>query len=165
MPFMYVGQKNSSSLCFICGKPRSEHKENPNGGSPLCPQGTGLSTPQPTPTKNVGEAVYDLFYKDLESSEVFHIERQSSSASRLIGLVLVDAKERDKIGEKKYGTRLGLTDGRDDLIDPYQEALDLCVYLRKSIQISPNWLKRIAYQNALRCLLDIRQLIYERDGK
>lgn len=49
-------------------------------------------------------------------------------------LVLIDIKERDAMGEKKYGHRLTAGDGRDCLIDAYQEALDLVVYLRKAIR-------------------------------
>lgn len=49
-------------------------------------------------------------------------------------LVMQDIKERDQIGAKKYGRRLTAGDGRDSLIDAYQEALDLVVYLRKAIR-------------------------------
>ena len=48
-------------------------------------------------------------------------------------LVLVDIKERDFLGEIKYGTRLQPGNGRDALKDAYQEALDLVVYLRQVI--------------------------------
>jgi hypothetical protein len=48
-------------------------------------------------------------------------------------LVLEDIKQRDSDGEKKYGTRLQGFNGRDPLIDAYQEALDLVVYLRQEI--------------------------------
>lgn len=49
-------------------------------------------------------------------------------------LVISDIKERDKIGEERYGTRLQAFNGRDSLIDAYQEALDLVVYLRQAIE-------------------------------
>ncbi len=48
-------------------------------------------------------------------------------------LVLLDMAERDAIGEKKHGKRLQPYNGRDSLIDAYQEALDLVVYLRQAI--------------------------------
>lgn len=48
-------------------------------------------------------------------------------------LVMADIRERDQHGTKKYGQRLTPGDGRDSLIDAYQEALDLVVYLRKAI--------------------------------
>lgn len=54
-------------------------------------------------------------------------------------LVMQDMIERDSFGRKKYGTPLQPNNGRDTLVDAYQEALDLVVYLRT--------------------------LLYERDGK
>jgi len=49
-------------------------------------------------------------------------------------LVIEDMKARDRFGTAKHGTRLQLNNGRDHLIDAYQEALDLCVYLRQEIE-------------------------------
>lgn len=48
-------------------------------------------------------------------------------------LVMADMVSRDKLGEARYNTRLQPHNGRDALIDAYQEALDLCVYLRQAI--------------------------------
>ena len=42
-------------------------------------------------------------------------------------------RERDNIGREKYHTPLQPFNGRDPLIDAYQEALDLAVYLRQAI--------------------------------
>jgi len=49
-------------------------------------------------------------------------------------LVQQDLEERAKVGEITYGTRLKPFNGRDALVDAYQEALDLCVYLRQVIE-------------------------------
>lgn len=48
-------------------------------------------------------------------------------------LVIADMQERDAIGRERYGTPLQPFNGRDALVDAYQEALDLCVYLRQAI--------------------------------
>lgn len=48
-------------------------------------------------------------------------------------LVMDDIRERDVAGTKAYGTRLYAHNGRDALVDAYQEALDLAVYLRQAI--------------------------------
>lgn len=71
------------------------------------------SQPEPAPIKNDLPAVWDLVIKDM--------------------------RDRDQFGRAKYHTPLQPFNGRDALIDAYQEALDLIVYLRR--------------------------LIYERDGK
>jgi hypothetical protein len=48
-------------------------------------------------------------------------------------LVLADMRQRDADGRAKYGTPLQPHNGRDALVDAYQEALDLAVYLRQAI--------------------------------
>lgn len=48
-------------------------------------------------------------------------------------LVIEDMRERDRFGREKYGTPLQSHNGRNALVDAYQEALDLCVYLRQAI--------------------------------
>ena len=58
---------------------------------------------------------------------------QPSDSPAVWGLVLEDMKERDEIGAQKYGQRLKPHDGRDSLVDAYQESLDLAVYLRKEL--------------------------------
>lgn len=49
-------------------------------------------------------------------------------------LVIADMRERDHVGRQRYGTPLQANNGRDALIDAYQEALDLAVYLRQCIE-------------------------------
>lgn len=52
-------------------------------------------------------------------------------------LVVEDMQERDRIGRERYGTPLQAHNGRDALVDAYQEALDLAVYLRQAIEERP----------------------------
>lgn len=49
-------------------------------------------------------------------------------------LVIADIEARKQTGIRKYGTALQPFNGRDALIDAYQEALDLCQYLRQAIE-------------------------------
>lgn len=49
-------------------------------------------------------------------------------------LVLKDMEDRRLHGIEKYGTPVQPFNGRDPLVDAYQEALDLCVYLRQAIE-------------------------------
>jgi hypothetical protein len=65
------------------------------------------TTEQPAPIPNAAPAVWDL--------------------------VVADMRARDAAGLAKYGTRLQPHNGRDALLDAYQEALDLAVYLRTAI--------------------------------
>ena len=50
-------------------------------------------------------------------------------------LVVADMWARDAAGAEKYGTRLQHDNGRDHLVDAYQEALDLVVYLRAELEL------------------------------
>jgi len=45
-------------------------------------------------------------------------------------LVMADLDERMEEGKRRYGTLLQGHNGRDMLQDAYDEAMDLCVYLR-----------------------------------
>ncbi len=74
------------------------------------PDSTGTSklvTEQPKPKANDLPAVWDL--------------------------VVADMSARDKEGRRKYGVPLQPHNGRDVLIDLYQELLDAVVYARQAI--------------------------------
>ena len=47
--------------------------------------------------------------------------------------VIKDLKARDRVGTKKYGTTLQSNNGRNCLMDAYQEALDLVMYLKQAL--------------------------------
>ena len=49
-------------------------------------------------------------------------------------LVIEDMKERDKVGRERYGTPLQPFNGRNSLLDWYQELLDATVYCRQAIE-------------------------------
>ncbi len=81
-----------------------------------------LSSPEPLPTPNASRPVWEL--------------------------VIEDMRARDQFGRAKYGTPLQSGNGRDALVDAYQEALDLCVYLRTEIE------ERAAKQALIEALAD-----------
>ena len=58
----------------------------------------------------------------------------SSDKPDLWPLVIKDMEDRDKLGKAKYGVALRPHNGRNALIDAYQEVLDLSVYLRQEIE-------------------------------
>lgn len=47
--------------------------------------------------------------------------------------VVADLLRRCMFGEQKYGTPLRIHNGRDALMDAYEEALDLVMYLAQAI--------------------------------
>ena len=56
-----------------------------------------------------------------------------SAGPAVWGLVIDEMRARNAEGIRKYGTPLRPHNGRDALVDAYQEALDLVVYLRQAI--------------------------------
>jgi hypothetical protein len=57
----------------------------------------------------------------------------SGRGPEILPKVIHDLLARAEMGEQKYGTKLRAHNGRDALIDAYQEALDLVMYLRQAI--------------------------------
>jgi len=49
------------------------------------------------------------------------------------GLVVADMQARDQLGRERYGVPLQPHNGRDALRDAYEEALDLCAYLKQAL--------------------------------
>ena len=49
-------------------------------------------------------------------------------------LVIKDMTDRNNLGKAKYGIPLRSHNGRDALVDAYQEVLDMSVYLRQEIE-------------------------------
>lgn len=48
-------------------------------------------------------------------------------------IVINEMEARDQLGRERYGVPLTAHNGRDALWDAYEEALDLCAYLRQAI--------------------------------
>lgn len=53
--------------------------------------------------------------------------------AKIIDLVVGDLRERAEMGRAKYGTYLQANNGREALVDAYQECLDQAMYLRQEI--------------------------------
>lgn len=68
----------------------------------------GLSTPEPAPIKNDRPIIQDLVIADLE--------------------------KRKQVGLERYGTYLQPGNGRDALVDLYQELIDATQYIRQEIE-------------------------------
>ena len=69
--------------------------------------------------------------RDPETDQQLPIKNDSPAIQ---DLVISDIEERKQLGLKKYGTLLQANNGRDMLLDAYQEVLDLAIYLRGAIE-------------------------------
>lgn len=54
--------------------------------------------------------------------------------AHIADLVMADILNRKQKGIETYGTPLQAHNGRDALVDAYEEALDLCCYLKQAIE-------------------------------
>lgn len=88
-----------------------------NGLGPTCQHCQGE---QPKPVPGWGPPTWEL---------VQHDARRAG----LSEAVLRDMEARDMLGRVRYGEPLRAHNGRDSLRDAYEEALDLCAYLRQAI--------------------------------
>lgn len=61
-------------------------------------------------------------------------EAREGDGPNVHDLVIADIEERRAFGRAKYGVPLRVRNGRDPLVDAYQEALDLACYLRQEIE-------------------------------
>lgn len=71
---------------------------------------------------------------DHRNHKVAKIADQPPSSGDIWRLVIADMEARRLVGIERYGTPLQARNGRDALMDGYQEALDLCAYLRQAIE-------------------------------
>jgi hypothetical protein len=104
---------------------------------------------------NDNPSIHDLVAEDLELWW---------PASAGVHAVRAELAERKRIGLARYGTILQAGNGRDALVDAYQEALDLVVYLRQALT-EAGWPDRRppgalleAYVSALRTALRVGRL-------
>lgn len=78
------------------------------------PSSFNAPQPPPTTTGDQGAEVWPLIY--------------DSTALVLPDWLRADMKERHELGKARYGVGLRVWNGRDAVVDAYQEALDLLVY-------------------------------------
>ena len=72
-------------------------------------------------------------YPDIGAATPQPPPRPDLSATDVQTLVIADIVKRREFGIAKYGTPLQVDNGRDALVDAYQEVLDLACYLRQEI--------------------------------
>jgi len=128
-----------------------------------------LNTPEPAPIPNAGQPVWPLAILDMK--EYAGQFSEGTKTAEVAHLIALDACERDSIGIKKYGTPLCVGDGRNALVDAYQESLDLIVYLRKEIEECQGVSQddddglSFAYEDAMSATLLLKTILLRREAK
>lgn len=81
----------------------------------------GINEEQPKPTATDRRPAWEMVIE--------YVGQMYPDDYELKTTIIDEMKERDSIGRKRYGVPLTGGNGRDSLIDAYQEALDFAVYL------------------------------------
>lgn len=112
---------------------------------------------QPPPVDRPGsEPVWDMVVIDMQRRYLEPF-RRFIVAEHVIG----DMREHDRVGRERYGKPLTADNGRDQLIDAYQEILDASVYTRAAMA-EGTLVPEAVYNNLLDSLVIIRRLIDRR---
>jgi spore cortex formation protein SpoVR/YcgB (stage V sporulation) len=76
----------------------------------------------------------------------------SKNSKEITPMVISDIKRRSEAGVNEYGVSLKSFNGRDALVDAYEEVLDMAQYLRQEIEERKNtyiiidWINRDLFQ-------------------
>lgn len=94
-------------------------------------------------------------------------EIKQPSTAMVVHHVIDDMYARDEVGRERYGTPLTAGNGRDSLVDAYQELLDGAVYLKTEMIQNTGSAEetaqlRTAYFTTLDSILIIRWLLDRR---
>lgn len=111
---------------------------------------------QPPPTKNDHPNIINLVIAD-----VIDMGPRNEEA----GLFVRDIMARGEIGFAKYGTYLQPHNGRDTLIDLYQELVDAVKYMRVLMYENDNHTLHYDYRSLMQLAISTRKRIMDRDGK
>lgn len=141
--------------------PAGTHYE---GDGCVPPHGTGLRQrpgDQPLPAAGRGPLSHDL---------VIGSFRRSYSGSAMLETVCAEVEERRQLGISRYGRPLQAHNGRDALLDMYQELLDGLAYGATAItEGTPRGVDPALLQHAY-VLLEgaawaVRHVMFQRDGR
>jgi hypothetical protein len=112
-----------------------------------------FAAPQPAPLPSTAPPVWPLVIADA----------RERLAGDVLQLLLADMEVRDAAGRVKYGVPLAAGNGRDHLVDAYQEELDRAVYYRAEIEEGdPSGIAVRLYAQALDTLLLVRGALDQR---
>ena len=116
--------------CANCSHLRSSHRSD--GLCDLCDQQHGSELAYESPCQ--AYVPYFIRAEPAPNPAAVHQPAPVAHPGGCIqDLVLADIAARRDVGIERYGTPLQAHNGRDAMMDAYQEALDLAVYLRQVI--------------------------------
>lgn len=86
---------------------------------------------QPAPIKTKATPSWELV---ILFTQYLQQQTQEPDVHTVFEQLIADMQERHKVGVKRYGTPLQAGNGRNHLVDAYQELLDFTVYIRTQLE-------------------------------
>jgi hypothetical protein len=129
-------------------------KKNDRGGK-------RLAAYEPDPVPNDSVSMHDLVIIDIQNYSIEIEEGHKNAFSD----VVEDLKDRRQFGLDKYGTLLQAGNGRNALLDAYQEVQDMLVYLKQAIVENNNKKNYVGYEllniysRTIQSAIRLRQLL------
>lgn len=121
---------------------------------------------QPEPIVNESEALWPKVIDD-----VYDMGGDWRIPGLLVCQVADDMMERHTVGMKRYGTALQANNGRNPLVDAYQELLDAAVYLKQACiecdtaELGDSLLLQRMYENVLTEAISLRAVMNDIKGE
>ncbi len=144
----------------VADSPDSPARASRDALGPVTDQLPPVPRPDQIPVWENVISDFRIRYEDHLDGITDEITGSEDEDKRVAWQVISDMRERDQVGRSRYGTPLTANNGRDQLVDAYQELLDAAVYLRAA------WLEGSqtskTYFRVLDDLLCIRHMIDER---
>lgn len=109
---------------------------------------------QDAPKPNDNAALWPLLMEEV----------RTGNSSFAVEYVIPDMEKRHQKGLESYGVALQPHNGRDALLDAYEEALDMAVYLKQACVENPHRGYFMFYREALNLAISLRAELYLRDG-
>lgn len=124
-----------------------------------------MSAPEPPPVRRDDlKPAWEIVIEEFRDRYCVGDYLTDTSAAAAVRDVLDDMTARDATGRAKYGVPLTAHNGRDQLVDAYQELLDASVYLRAAMEEGISGASAV-YSNTLHNIFWLRVAINSRAAR
>ena len=120
---------------------------------------SAVNTKQPRSIPNDRPAIWDLVVPDIKRRYADNL------AAPVVEQLIADIKERDEMGFRKHSVRLQAFNGRDVLVDLYQETMDQICYAAQMMEETFDplglhkdgyWMAKAVYERGVQSAVEIR---------
>lgn len=131
----------------------------------VSPQAPG-AVDQPRPTNDGAAATWEAVITRATNIARQRQDKPTDPVPPYMMALIEDMKARHAVGVERYGVALGPHNGRDSMVDLYQEVLDSCVYAENlAIETGDSTWARSMAARMLYVAVEIRRKLYDRDAK